>query len=119
MLASTNRQNTGSSAFHRRQSIKHISCVPNLSVHTSKSTDLEDHASEVHKGPSKVHETLRLRRISYLRHQVFPIAAPVHRIVLWVAEEVLAIHHQEIHLPKTPEHMEAGLGLKLMLFFWC
>ncbi len=40
-----------------------------------------------------------------------------HRIVLLVAEEVLAIHHQEIHLLKTPEHMEAGLGLKLMLFF--
>ncbi len=25
--------------------------------------------------------------------------------------------HQAIHLLKTPEHMEAGLGLKLMLFF--
>lgn len=40
----------------------------------------------------------------------------VHRIVLRVADEVLAIH-QEIHLPKTPEHLEAGLGSKLMLFF--
>ncbi|XP_058627335.1 uncharacterized protein LOC131537724 [Onychostoma macrolepis] len=29
----------------------------------------------------------------------------VHRIVLRVADEVLAIH-QEIHLPKTPEHLE-------------
>ncbi|XP_058626577.1 uncharacterized protein LOC131537288 [Onychostoma macrolepis] len=36
--------------------------------------------------------------------------------VLRVTEEVLAIH-QEIHLLKTPEHLEAGLGSKLMLFF--
>ncbi len=47
-----------------------ISCVPKLSVRTSECTDFKDHASEVH-------ETLHLRRISYLCHQVFPIAASV------------------------------------------
>ncbi len=47
----------------------------------------------------------------------------VHPIVLQVSEEVVAIHHHVIHLPKTLEDLEAvchgfaGLGLKLMLFF--
>ncbi len=41
-----------------------VSRVPKFRVRTSKSTDLEGHASEVHKGPSEVHEMLRLRRIS-------------------------------------------------------
>ena len=44
--------------------LKLKSCVPKLSVHTSKATDFEDQTSEVHEGSSEVREMLRLRRIS-------------------------------------------------------
>ncbi len=55
--------NASSSSQHGSPA-EHFSCVPKLSAHTSKSTDLQSHASEEHEGPTEVHETLRLCMIS-------------------------------------------------------
>ncbi len=50
---------TDHSAQRHFKSNTHNSCVPKLSAHTSKCTDLESHASEVHEGPSAVHGFIR------------------------------------------------------------